>query len=45
MNDPEINAMDDAHSALEDLEHDAQIRVMRYLIARFGLGGDIRNSV
>ena len=45
MNDPEIDAIDDAHAALEGLDHDAQVRVFRYLIARFGLGTELRNSV
>lgn len=37
MNDPEIDAIDDAHSALKDLDHDAQVRVVHYLIARLGI--------
>lgn len=45
VNDPEVNAIDDAHAALEGLDHDAQVRVFRYLIARFGLGRELRNSV
>ena len=41
MNDPEIDAIDDAHSALKDLDHDAQVRAICYLISRFGLARDL----
>jgi hypothetical protein len=37
MNDPEVNAIDDALSALEDLDYEAKIRAFRYLIARLGV--------
>lgn len=35
--DDEIGAVADCYRALEDLDRQAQIRILRYLIARFGL--------
>jgi hypothetical protein len=35
--DPEINAIDDAYHALGELDREAQIRALQYLIARLGL--------
>lgn len=35
--DDEIGAVADCYRALEDLDRQAQIRILGYLIARFGL--------
>jgi hypothetical protein len=42
--DPEITAISEVHAALQDLESDAQSRVLKYVADKLGLSGPIRST-
>lgn len=43
--DPEVLAIAEAYQSLEELPREAQARVIRYLIARFGLADSVLSGI
>ena len=42
--EPEIKAMQEVHSALQDLDNQAKMRVINWVLDKFSLNGHIKNS-
>jgi hypothetical protein len=42
--EPEIKAMQEVHSALVDLEDNAKMRVIKWVLDKFSLNGQKKNS-